>query len=395
MPGREPSSFPRRILIATVGLAPQIVTETIHALAVPDDAAGSDDRRDRPFVPTEIHIITTEEGRHRAALYLLDPSTAILAKFAEEFALPPLSAALTPERIHVIRDPAGRALADIGSSADSEAAADLILSVVREMTHDENAALHVSIAGGRKTMGFLLGYALSLFGRDQDRLSHVLVDPSFESNPKFFYPPRVPQVIHSREGRPVNTARANLALAEIPFVSLRYGLPQELLDGQATFSETVARAKRGFTEPELVVDVRNRRLACHDVVLTLQPLPFAIYAWLARRRLEGRGGDGATHWSEANPGELLAEYRALTDLPEGAVREQEERLRPMIAADTIEQNKARINGELRKALGRTAEPYLIHLRGKVRGTRYERIGLKLAPEWIRFGEVAKDEQQER
>jgi CRISPR-associated protein (TIGR02584 family) len=28
--------------------------------------------------------------------------------------------------------------------------------------------------GERKTMGFYVGYALSLFGRAQDRLSHVI-----------------------------------------------------------------------------------------------------------------------------------------------------------------------------------------------------------------------------
>ena len=32
--------------------------------------------------------------------------------------------------------------------------------------------MHVSIAGGRKTRGFLAGYTLSLLGRPQDRLSH-------------------------------------------------------------------------------------------------------------------------------------------------------------------------------------------------------------------------------
>jgi CRISPR-associated protein (TIGR02584 family) len=387
MTGRDPSSFPRRILLATVGLSPQIVTETLYALAVPNDPAHPGLRRDPPFVPTEIHIITTQEGRHRAILSLLDPSTAVLAEFAREFELPQLVGTLTPERIHVIRDAAGKTLPDIGSGADSEAAADLVVAVVRELTRDEDAALYVSIAGGRKTMGFLLGYALSLFGRDQDRVTHVLVDPSLENHPQFFYPPRVPRVLHTRDGRPVNTAHANLSLAEIPFVSLRQGLPQGLLDGQASFSETVAHAKKGFAEPTLIVDVANRRLSCHDVIITLPPLPFAIYAWLARRRLESSDGDGATHWSAADPEDLLAEYRAIAVLPDGALREQEERLRPVIPSDTLEQNKARINAELRKALGRSAEAYLIHPRGRVPGTRYERIGLKLMPQAILFQPV--------
>jgi CRISPR-associated protein (TIGR02584 family) len=49
-------------------------------------------------------------------------------------------------------------------------------------------SLHVSIAGGRKTMGFYAGYALSLYGRAQDRMSHVLVDEKFEKGINFYYP---------------------------------------------------------------------------------------------------------------------------------------------------------------------------------------------------------------
>ena len=46
-----------------MGLAPQVLTETLWCLAHETPA----------FVPTEIHAITTLEGRHRADLMLLDP----------------------------------------------------------------------------------------------------------------------------------------------------------------------------------------------------------------------------------------------------------------------------------------------------------------------------------
>src|SRR5262249_49174766 len=154
------------------------------------------------------------------------------------------------------------------------------------------AALHVSLAGGRKTMGFLLGYALSLFGRRQDRLSHVLVDEPFERHSDFFYPPREPRVLTTSDGRPINTADARLLLADIPIVPLRLGWPREPLDGEATCSETVERPKGSFTEPELLIDHRSRRIMCHGRVVALPPLQFAVYAWLARRRKEGVGEGG-------------------------------------------------------------------------------------------------------
>jgi CRISPR-associated protein (TIGR02584 family) len=75
----------------------------------------------------------------------------------------------------VIIGPDENPLEDIVTEADNVAVADFITEKVRAVTADPEASLHVSIAGGRKTMGFYLGYALSLFGRPQDRLSHVLV----------------------------------------------------------------------------------------------------------------------------------------------------------------------------------------------------------------------------
>ena len=58
----EPAEYPKRNLIAVSGMSPQIVTETLYALAT---------RSENPFIPTEIHIITTTEGANNAELNLL------------------------------------------------------------------------------------------------------------------------------------------------------------------------------------------------------------------------------------------------------------------------------------------------------------------------------------
>lgn len=57
----DPAVASRRVLLAVAGLSPQVVTETLYALAV---AEGT-------FVPTEVHIVTTGEGAERARLTLL------------------------------------------------------------------------------------------------------------------------------------------------------------------------------------------------------------------------------------------------------------------------------------------------------------------------------------
>jgi len=58
--------------------------------------------------------------------------------------------------IHVIAAADGAPLSDIRTPEENAAAADAITALVAELTRDEEAALHVSIAGGRKTMGFYL-----------------------------------------------------------------------------------------------------------------------------------------------------------------------------------------------------------------------------------------------
>jgi len=95
-------------------------------------------------------------------------------------------------------------------------------------------------------MGFLLGYALSLFGRPQDRLSHVLVDPPFAAHPEFWCLPCPPRVLLDRGQRPIRTDEAHIRLALIPFVRLRQGLPEAMLDGSTN------------DEPRLRIDIRGQ-----------------------------------------------------------------------------------------------------------------------------------------
>jgi CRISPR-associated protein (TIGR02584 family) len=60
---QQPDQFPRRILVAVTGLSPQIVTETLYALAVAPTT--------NAFIPTEMHLITTRSGAEKARLALL------------------------------------------------------------------------------------------------------------------------------------------------------------------------------------------------------------------------------------------------------------------------------------------------------------------------------------
>jgi CRISPR-associated protein (TIGR02584 family) len=152
-----------------------VVPDTVYALCV---------KQDSPFLSTEVHLVTTAEGAQDARLALLATETGWFHRLCRDYRLEDISS--TPEQIHGIKDATGQPVDDIRAKAEHEACADLITEQVRAFTVDGESALHVSLAGGRKTMTYYLGDALTLFGRPQDRLLHVLVLPPYESNHECF-----------------------------------------------------------------------------------------------------------------------------------------------------------------------------------------------------------------
>ena len=258
--------------------------------------------------------------------------------------------------------------------------------VAMASTADPDSAVHASIAGGRKTMGFYLGYALSLFGRPQDRLSHVLVSGPFESNPNFFYPAPVERVIFATgpDQRPLDASDAEVTLAEIPFVRLRDGLQESLLREGASFGDAVRQAQRNLAAPSLTLDAASCRVRCGETVLRLTPISFAWLAWFARRALAGLP---PLHWKRIGPGEVeafLAEHRAALNDPLVDDRH------PLIAArreegitkEFFEERTSKLKRELSRVLGGlTAARYTPQRQGTQRLAGHV---LDLEPRQIRF-----------
>ena len=306
-----------------------------------------------------------------------------------DYGLPDI--AFGPERIHVLRVAGGRPLGDIRTPDDNSRAADTITETVRDLTRARDEALHVSIAGGRKTMGFYLGYALSLYGRIQDRLSHVLVSAPYESHPEFYYPTVDSRVIYTPHphNRPYDTRDAKVTLAEIPFVRLRDELPEALLDGAVRFDDAVSAAQRAIGATDLVIDLPGRRVRAGGQVIDLSPLHLAFLAWLARRRMQGSEWLACPSQDAPDPHHaeaFLAEYRATL----GEMGDAERTARRLegdggMTRQFFSETKSKLHRSLRDRLGRRhARPYLVAEDG---GRFRRRYGLDIAPEAIRFGPV--------
>ena len=350
---RKPESYPRRVLVAVSGLTPQIVTETIYALTQIKNPA---------WIPTEVHLLTTIEGAQRARLSLFSSDRNWFKRLCKDYELPAIQ--FDESCIHILHNHQGKPMADIRSVEDNTAAANAITTTLRQLSADKNSALHVSIAGGRKTMGFYVGYALSLFGRAQDRLSHVLVSEEFESIPDFFYPTPYASTLNTRTGGMEDSQNARVTLAEIPFVSLRNGLPDSLLKGNATFHETVDAAKQILAVQELRIYREKGFIEAAGKKINLSPATLALLVVFAKRTQTGQPPLQAPKKMihDAELGKAYAnEYkiclrgtssksvsRMFTDLYKNGM--DGERFSPILS---------RLNKELRSQLEQVAEAYCV------------------------------------
>ena len=333
---------PKRLLVAVVGMSPQVVTETIWALI-----------KERRFCPDEVRLITTCNGRNRALRDLLDPAEGRFHAFCRDYGLVE-KIRFDEDSITVIKDDEGRELDDIRTPEENAAAANTIVRVIGNACSDPNAIVHVSIAGGRKSMGFFAGYAMSLFARARDSVSHVLVNEPFESNRDFFYPPPEEKEIVDARGVAYSSSDARVMLADIPIVRLRTGLPEDLLMGDASYGRAVEEAQRTlFPSTALVLRDDARGVVCDGVDVLLAPAQYAALHWMAERakKKEAPVRPGLRHAEE----EFFPLYEKLFPTRPGDV----ERARKAIRSDEdflkyFQEKRSQIGSALAKKLGKAA-----------------------------------------
>lgn len=289
----EQDKTPRHILLATTGESPQVVTETLYAI-----------HEEGLTWPDEIRLITTTVGKARARKGLLDEGH--LARLCDEIGKPlPL---FDETHIEVVPGADGTEVDDARSLEDHEALGDFIMTRVRDLTvTDEQGkpvqTVHASLAGGRKTMTFYLGYAMSLFGRREDTLSHVLISRGFEGNPGFWFPTAAPEhrYLQDRQGEKMDASKATVTLASIPFIRHRQELPAHLRkkpqdEADFKFNQLVQLINLG-EQPENIsihIDLINAKIVISErigsIKIEINPskLDLAFYSMMARATLENQ-----------------------------------------------------------------------------------------------------------
>ncbi len=375
MPTTE--STRKKILVAVSGMSPQIITETLYGLM---------QQADEPWLPDEIHLITTLQGKEQARLQLLE-GPAHFRAFLKDYGIASVPR-FDASTMHVITDDRQQPLQDLKTPADNEHAANFITDKIRHLSADPACELHVSLAGGRKTMGFYVGYALSMFGRPQDRLSHVLVSGEYESLRDFFYPTPDTRVIYRQAGEkqlPLDAAKAQVWLANIPFIRLRSFLSDNELLQQLSFSEVVERLALATQPGVLHITEDERTLRFGNIKCKLAPNLFCLYLLFARRALNGKPGlrapaDGAPSPELAEL--LLQELEILKSEKSGSLGKTRKALETGMELGFFTSTLSKLNAHLKRHFGpELADKIGIGKTTGARGTEYQ---LTMAPKHIRW-----------
>ena len=275
----------RTVLLATVGTSPAVLTETIWALAHPAKKSAE------CVVPDEIVVLTTLRGKAAVESQLLGSGGAWehLVAALEKEGVPVAGKLAFGEASIRLLDLGKTYLEDIRTAEENEAVADLFLREIRGVTEDPKTRLFASIAGGRKTMGALLLSCMSLLGREQDHVLHVLVNEPFDSrlDPPFFFPaPKAKHVWVDPKNGGKKTFRAEdarLDLIDLPFVKMRGWYQDKFKEPPPRYSDLVRAAQSAgpaptAPKPVLTFDFKNGVLFANEDRIKLSPVEFLTLA---------------------------------------------------------------------------------------------------------------------
>ena len=171
-------------------------------------------------------------------------------------------------------------------------------------------AVFASVAGGRKTMGNYLAFAMSLFARNHDSLSHVLVSEEFERFGKppidFYYEPPVPRTVKdikgndvfTTDGKPLMTDMAQTTLAEIPFVRLRRILGEDYGNQPGEYASFVEQVQAELdlleTDHPVEIYLTENKIKIAKCEFEFEPRELWIYTVFALQRKSAATDKAAT-----------------------------------------------------------------------------------------------------
>ena len=262
----------KTVLVAGVGLSPAVLANTVWAMAHESPAV----------VPDEVVAITTSVGRKCIQEQLLASGgwDRLCVALAGKLAFG------ASDSIRVLGD-SKKDFDDIATPGQNDAAADFILKVLRQYTEDPGTRVIASIAGGRKSMSALMISCMSLLGRTQDRVCHVLVNEPYElrMEPPFLFPEK--GVKHKLDGKTYLAAKAKPVLSDIPFVRVRGWYGEKFRTVPPSYMQLVNKvqgiAPQPANYPTVKLHASTGTLSVGKALVDLSPRELAlVYVMLNR-----------------------------------------------------------------------------------------------------------------
>ena len=240
-----------------MGTSPAVLTETVWALA----------HQKKPVVPDEIVVLTTKSGKDALRTAVMSGVPCVWER---------LKVALRKEKIaidgklvfgdtsiRIMPDASGNEIVDLRTGADNLRAADFMLGELRKYTEDTETTILCSIAGGRKTMSALLFSCMTLLGREQDKVYHVLLPPELEQGvePPFFFPEPGKTYTAKATGKKYKAIKVQSELFEVPFVRMRGWYQEKFKTIPPSYRTLISKvqtvAPPAVAYPEIEIDAWN------------------------------------------------------------------------------------------------------------------------------------------
>lgn len=249
------SQHKRIILVSAMGTSPAVLTNTVWGLA----------HQKHSIVPDEIVVFITKSGKELLIQKLFDDGVwnEMRSNLKREKIEIDGKLVFGATSIRVIPDAEGNEIEDLRTGEDNLRAADFMLSQLRQYTEDSGTQLHVSIAGGRKTMSALLFSCMTLLGRECDKVYHVLLPQDLEqgATPEFFYPEPGKTFVSKGTAKKLKAKEISTELFEVPFVRMRGWYQEKFNAIPPSYRALVARVQEvappAVVYPEIEIDAWN------------------------------------------------------------------------------------------------------------------------------------------
>ncbi len=264
----------KNILIAVSGLTPQVVSETFFCLCV------------QKKIPLhEIYIVTTIEGKKNIKEYYFNNRVTgkkegpfnlrqEISDMCKLYKITPPAFSETSKYI-IIADEETLQMPDVRTDNENRLFPNLISNFIRKKSRDNNTALYCSLSGGRKTMSAYMGFALSIYARENDKLYHVLADDKFEKTGKF-YP-------HKKDNGD------SLVLSEVPFLRLRNILADKIDIEHKSYGDMIDFSQQQIEKMSadiMFIDTKEHKITVNNKSFKMPAIQLAVYLYIISKKLE-------------------------------------------------------------------------------------------------------------